>query len=613
MTKRTRLFLVLALVAGCGSSGKPRSLLPIDITAASDVGTISSVQIFITQGMDAVTDQTLAWTAMAGQPMKVGLYLPDYVDGTVDVHVDAQDGNGTVIGTSSKQPATVHPGETAAVVSVQIQRKIDLGDGGVPPDGAPGPDGATPDTAPGDGGGGDMSSPSDVIPDAGQPDVMTGLTWNPVENLEHDSLSISRQPDVAIDGKGNVLVAWSEGSGVRTKRWDAAAKAWGEIKMIDDRAQVNSIRLGMGANGHATLLWNLYPSDTNMADQGLWASHSKDGGVTWTPRQLVHNGRMYVGGVLAVSREGHARAAWEESPSGSNTDSLWSAYYNDTTGTWGGVAMVKLGNNSYDRTPKIAMDDKGAGLLVWLQGDAAMMIDHDATWGASFEPNQPLKNVQVLDKFDADSTDDPAVAIMPDGSTGLAMWVRRGDYALWTAEFSGGAWKAAERRMSFPNYVSDPAIHFDRGGTLTAVWTQPITTGRTNLAAARRPAGQAWGAPTLLETTNQANGFIDEDPIATVGGDGAGNVFVAWSRKLKADMRRADGTGREYSFAIVTRRFSGGMWEAEKVLAMKEGLRASDPELAVAEDGRAAVAFYYYDPASTGDMDAYNTFADLYK
>ena len=54
MTKRAHLFLVLAFLAGCGSSGKPRSLLPIDITAAPDVGAIASVRIFITQGADVI-------------------------------------------------------------------------------------------------------------------------------------------------------------------------------------------------------------------------------------------------------------------------------------------------------------------------------------------------------------------------------------------------------------------------------------------------------------------------------------------------------------------------------------------------------------------------------
>jgi hypothetical protein len=609
MKKRTRLFLVLAMLAGCGSSGKPRSLLPIDITAAPEVGTIAQVEIVVSQSGNVAADQSLTWTGMAGQPMKVGLYVPDYVDGTVDVQVNAYDSGGVVIGMSALQSTTVHSGETAAVLSVRIEAKVAIGDGGVPPDSGS-PDGPMTDGAPPTNDGGtDVGVTPDMAPDAGPPDVMTGLTWSTPENLEHDNLSSSYIPAVAIDGNGNALVAWSEGAGVRTKRWDAAMKAWGEIKMVDDRAQVNSIRLGMGANGHATLLWNLYPTDANGADQGLWASHSKDGGLTWTPRKLVHNGRMYVAAALAVSRDGHARAAWEEHPP-AGENSLWSAHYDDTTGLWTDVAMVLMGNNIYDRFPKLAMDAKGAGLLTWLQADPVTDVGRDSTYVASFEPNQPLKNIKELDKFAADSTDDPTVAMAADGSRGAAMWVRRGAVELWTAEFVNGAWKAPERFMSFPNFASDPALHFDPAGTLTAVWAQPITSGKSNLVASRRPAGGTWSVPTPLETTNQAGGYTDEDPVPAIGGDAAGNVFVAWSRKLKADMRPDN---QEYSFAIVTRRFSGGMWQPEQVLHMKDKLRASDPELAVAADGRAAIAFYYYDPAQTGDVDTFNTFAILYK
>jgi hypothetical protein len=607
MTRLARVLVLLALGAGCGSSTKARSLLPVDITASPDVGTIAQVEVVITQGADTVTTKKLPWTAAAGQPLKVGLYLPDYVDGAVAVDANALDASDQVIGAATPQPATVHSGQTSEVVSLHIDRKGSSGgdggvepDGAVPPDGGVEPDGATVPDA------GDAATNSDVPPDAGAPDVPTGLTWGPAENLEHDSLSRSRQPNVAIDGQGNVLVAWSEGTGIRTKRWDAATKMWGDAKMVENHGDINTVSLGMGVNGHATIVWNQYPPSVMPTEAGLWASHSKDGGNTWSPPHLVHNGQMYYRAALAVSRDGHARAAWEESPTGSNTDSLWSASYDDVTGTWSNVAMVKLGNNSYERYPKIAMDAKGNGILVWIQGEDPS--SDASTYGASFTVNQPLVNVQVLDTLMGFDTESPAVAMTSDGSKGVAIWVQTGNsgYDLDTADFVNGAWKAPEKMMSFPSFVSDPAVVLDQAATLTAIWSQPLTSGKSNLVAARRAAGQPWGAPTALETTNQAGGYTDEDPIATAGRDSAGNVFVAWSRKLKPDRM-------EFSFGIVTRRFAGGTWQPEQALAMKDGIRASDPELAVAEDGRAAIAFYYYDPNNTGDVDTFNTFAILFR
>jgi hypothetical protein len=293
-----------------------------------------------------------------------------------------------------------------------------------------------------------------------------------------------------------------------------------------------------------------------------------------------------------------------------NIDSLWSAYYDDISGNWGGAAMVKVGNNPYDRFPKLAMDNAGNGLLVWIQGDTATMDTQDSTYGASFTVNQPLKPFQLLEMYTGNNTDAPAAAMAPDGSRGVAIWVQRGTgsngYDLVTSELTGGTFKAPEKFMTFPSFVSDPAVVIDQTGTLTAVWSQPLTSNKVNLVAARRPAGQAWGSPTAIETTNQSGGFTDEDPVARVGKDAAGNVIVAWSRKLKPDMM-------DNNFGIVARRFSAGMWEAEKVLAMKDGLTASDPELAVSENGRAVVGFVYFDIGMTGDPDTYNMFAALFK
>jgi hypothetical protein len=409
---------------------------------------------------------------------------------------------------------------------------------------------------------------------------------------------------VAVDSKGNALVAWSESTSVKTRRYDAAAKTWGDTKTVESGGEVNSLSLGMGANGHATVVWNHYPRSEMPLESGPRASHSKDGGNTWSPPKLVHNGPMYHRAALAVSRDGHARMAWEES--GMNINSLWSAHYNDSTGTWSDVALVKMGTDSYDRQPKIAMDAQGGGLLTWIQDEAMQ----DSTFGTSFAANQPLKASQQLDNLTTDYTMSPAVAVTSDGSKGVAIWIHHSSgaagYELATAEFAAGAWKAPEKFMTFPSFVSDPAVTIDQAATVTAVWSQPLTSGKVNLVSARRMAGQSWGAPAAIETANMSGGYTNEDPIPVMGLDSAGNVHVAWSRKLNADRM-------EFSFSIVTRRFSGGMWLPEQTLSMKPGLRASDPELAVGEDGRAAVAFTYYHPMGSMDPASYNTFAALFK
>jgi hypothetical protein len=603
MIRLARAAVLIALIAGCGEKGKARSLLPVDITAAADVGTIAEVQVFTSQGLEQLDNQKFPWNQPAGQPLKVGIYFPDYVDGTIGVEATALDINGSVIGRSSKQPGVVHSGQTAVVVSLNIEKVAAVPDGGAQPDGS-----VTPDAAPladgavsADGAG----TPDGAAPlEAGLPDVATGLTWSAPENLEGDSISRSYFARVAIDSAGNTVVAWSESTSVKTRRYDAAAKSWGAIKTIDSGGEINSLNLGMGANGHATMVWNHYPDSAKPLESGPRVSHSKDGGNNWSPPKLLRNGPMYIGGVLAVSRDGHARLAWEEKDQAADLNTLWSAYYDDITGAWSAPAMVKLGTDRYGRQPKIVMNAQGGGLLVWIQPEAG----YDSTFGTSFTINQPLKAPQLLDNYTTAETQDPAVAMTPDGSKGIAMWVQRssGPYDLVISEYTADAgWKAPERFMTTPSWVSTPAVTIDQTATVTAIWTQPIASGKSNLVSARRPAGQAWGTLTAIETTNQAGGFIDVDPVPVAAIDSAGNVQVAWSRKLNADEK-------EHSFSIVTRRFVGGMWQPEQTLAMKMDLQASAPELAVAEDGRAAIAFTYYANGST-DADAFNAFGILFK
>ena len=107
-----------------------------------------------------------------------------------------------------------------------------------------------------------------------------------------------------------------------------------------------------------------------------------------------------------------------------------------------------------------------------------------------------------------------------------------------------------------------------------------------------------------LETLNQAPGLLNEIPRANLGVDGSGTVHVVWHRKPVA---------MATAFSVHTRRFSAGAWQPEQVLGDKARLRAYDPEIAVAEDGRAAAVFYYTDPAATADTDAFNVFAALFR
>jgi hypothetical protein len=599
--------VVLALAAlGCGDD-KARSLLPIDIVPAADVTGVANVHVVVTHGQ-GMTDQHVTWDRPAGETLKVAIYLPSSVEGAVSVSATAADASGAVVGVTGSQMATVSPGQVAAVVTLQLRRaEPGMGDAGMPADAAAGETGAPADAALVPDGGateagadaapGDSAAPADTAPD-----LPVSLTWKPGEPLENDIVSRSFSPTVGIDGQGNALVAWSERSALKTRRYDVATKAWGDPKTVENKGSVGWVRLRMAANGYAVVVWGQAVGDVPMGDEGVWASSSRDGGNTWSPPKQVHRGPQYAEIVLAISRTGDARIAWEESMA--NMRTLWSARFDEGTGTWNDVAAVRPGEDTDYRYPKIAMDARGNGLLAWLQDDAQ---GEQSIWASSFQVGKALDAPALMDTHTG-RADDPAVALMPDGSRGILVWGQShpsgGDvmYRDWTP---AGGFGSPTLMTTNPDWTGAHAVVMDHAATTTVTWSQPIASGKANVVVIRRLANQPWGAVEPLETSNQAAQRTDEYGYPAMGIDAIGNVHVTWARRMSAT--------DPVTYSAVTRRYSGGLWQPEVTVGMKTGLRANDPEVAVSESGRAAISFYYYHPMGTQDPTAYTTFAALFQ
>jgi hypothetical protein len=609
------MVLGLALHAGCGGSSS-RALLPVDIQPGPVVG-IKYVVVTVTEaaGDKLVRSQQFDWSAGGAGPLRLGVYLPDGFSGQVAVQAEAFNGAAMRIGRSNRGTSPVVDGQLAPRVTLTLAPATgsgdggaDAGDGGAGSDGGGGGDGGPP---PGDGGldapgdgpaaevGADLPPPGDANIDA--PPVISA-SWKPGMDIEMDPLASSFTPDVAIDGAGNVLVAWREGAGVKLRRMDGATRAWGAVKTLEDRGTVDDIRVAVGAPGQALAVWFLRTADAPTGTRGIWASHSSDAGLTWSPPARIHDGPVYYELALAMGPGGGARVAWQESMN--NINSLWCAYFDSGTRAFTGAAMVLGGSDADERYPRLAVDDIGRGLLTWVQDDS---MGQDSVWGANFL-GPVLSSPQLLDSYTTDSAGEVDVAIAPVGGRGLAVWQQRNGSTsadLWAAEWvSGQGWQPPARVLNAA-WVSSPAVAIDPAGNTTVAFTQPITGYKWNVIGLRRPAGGAWTAAAPLETTNQAAGRTDQDPVAHLAADAAGNVHAVWRRKTSATDDVA---------SVIVRRFgaAAGAWEPEVVLGAVPMLKAYHPEIAVAPDGRAAASFYFLDPAQTANLASFNVYVALY-
>ena len=321
----------------------------------------------------------------------------------------------------------------------------------------------------------------------------------------------------------------------------------------------------------------------------------------------MHNGPVYYEAVVAMAASGVARVAWQESSS--NINSLWSARFDPSTGTFADRGEVKAGNDSYERYPRLAIDRAGAGLLAWVQGDDQ---GNDSIWAAAFSDTGAL-TPELIDDYITDSAGEVAVAIASDGSRGMAAWMQRNgssDADLYSNEWVRGTtgWQGP-RLILNAGWVSSPAVVIDRSGNATVAYVQPITGYNWNVIGVRKPAGaNGWDPAQPLETTNKAGGTTLEDPIPHLGVDGAGDIHAIWRRKVSdvAMSETASVVVRRYAAATMT-------WQPEVILGEVTDLKAYHPEIAVSDEGRAAAAFYFVDPLNTGDAASFNVFVSLFR
>ena len=610
--------VALLLAAACSGSTS-RALVPVDISAGTVAGIKTvDVTVFEVPGDTELKKQTFDWTAAAGMPLKVGLYLRDGFSGSIAVRAWANDGTGKPIGSSQRATGTATKGERSAIITLNLVPDTSGGDAGAGTGGAGGTaggsggsGGSTGGTGGGTGGtggatggtgGGGTDGPDAGGDVSGDVPPVISATWMPGEDIEKDPLAPSAWPDVAIDDAGNVLVVWREGSVIRVRRYNGATRTWDAVKTLDDRGPSGVVQVAM-AGRHALATWHLSTSEAPMGTRGMWMSYSANGGVDWSPRIHIHDGPVYYEHYVAIAANGFGRVVWQESANNLNT--LWTAHHDPAGAGLGGVAMVRMGDDVNERYPRLAIDNAGTGLITWIQDDPT---GNDSVWGASFT-GATLATPQLLDSYTTDNVSYPDVHIAATGGRGMAVWQQRNgtDSAdLYAADWvAGEGWKPPARVLN-ASWVSAPAVVVDRAGNATVAFTQPITGYKWNVIGTRRPAGGSWAAPQPLETANQAPGRTDEDPYADLGVDTAGNVHAVWRRKTSATANVFIAVARRYSAAA-------GTWEPEVVLGQIPMLRVSDPELAVGDDGRAVAAFYFQDPAQTANLSSFNVFVALYR
>ncbi|WP_354685182.1 hypothetical protein [Cupriavidus necator] len=403
---------------------------------------------------------------------------------------------------------------------------------------------------------------------------------------------------------------------------------WSDPAAISE-AGAGNVNVAIDAAGNAIAVW--LQREPGTADDSVMASRYVPGSGWSAPVPLENDAASATDGAhIAMDRAtGRAMVVWPQLTSSGAYD-IWSRSFDPASG-WGDLVRIESGAGMAVQ-PQVGMDASGNAIAVWTQRDGqfgpfkimANRYTAGSGWGtetAFATPNDV--GVQNLR---------PQLAVAPSGDA-LAVWelTDLASNSLWTSRFSAsGSWDAPVelvRDAGIDQSLSYPAIAMDGSGNATLVWGQSDTAngnlqstlyskrytsawqttvqvaapaneafisqprlsvnargdaivawGRNDYAllASVAPANGAWGAATVL-----LDASAHSPSLPTVGLDGAGNAFVAWTKS-------PDGTA---AADLWTNRYVAGTGWGTPVIGESYSEYAAAPVLAVNEKGNAALAW----------------------
>jgi hypothetical protein len=229
----------------------------------------------------------------------------------------------------------------------------------------------------------------------------------------------------------------------------------------------------------------------------------------------------------------------------------------------------------------VAVNDRGAGVVVWVQFDASKMSGgrpvqrasihaRARTPGGTWGGNQHLERGALTQAFD------PQVAIAPDG-TAVAVWAQRanlGGARIYAAVRRPGHAFAAPEELGRSVHLAeaDPQVAVDPKGDVTIAWIGADRNSAGKVVAApqwaQRRAGHGFGAAHTISADNATGIRLVVEPKGRT-------VWAAWVR-----------SGRTAAVRYARRAAGHGFDRAVTL----PGAPSSKPDLAAGPDGTVALA-----------------------
>ena len=189
-------------------------------------------------------------------------------------------------------------------------------------------------------------------------------TWTPTEVVSTESTISSMYPTIAVDCAGNVHVAWHDYTNyIFYKRWDVVSSTWTNTEMVSTESTGDSYfpTIAVDCAGNVHVAWS-----------GLGIFYKRWDAVssTWTNTEVVStestSGSLYP--TIAVDGAGNVHTAWDDTTNyggvGGDADIFYKRW-DAVSSTWTNTEVVSAESTSPSQLPTIAVDGAGNVHMAW--------------------------------------------------------------------------------------------------------------------------------------------------------------------------------------------------------------------------------------------------------
>jgi hypothetical protein len=391
------------------------------------------------------------------------------------------------------------------------------------------------------------------------------LVWNLTEVVSNEGTDTSWIPSIGTDSVGNVHVVWEDlndygGSGtdrdVFYERWNATTGTWTTTEVVSTESTENSRAptIAVDGFGNVHVAWwdqtNYSSCKFGTENYDIFYKRWNATIGTWTTTEVVSTESTKNSFVpsLVVDSVGNAHVTWYDwtNYSGAGTDiDIFYKYWNATTNTWNITEVVSTESTGTSWFPSLAVDVFGNVHVVWEDQTNYSSCKFGTEFYDTFYKrwNATTSTWTTTEVISTESTEDSRGVSIAMDVTGNAhiVWDDLTDYGgsgsdrdlfckRWNATTS--MWTTTEVVSTESiNGSAGPSIVVDGAGNVHLTWHDIINS--SGSGTDYDIFYKRWNATSSTWTTVEvvSTESINDSYNPSIAMDGAGNLHVAWNDK----------------------------------------------------------------------------------